>query len=387
MKFICNKNRLHDAITNVSKAVATKSNIAALEGMKLKLTENNLELTGFDLELGIRTNLEVNSESSGELVINSRLFSEIIRKMSSDEVTVTIDEKLNVNITGNDTTYDISAMPPDEYPAFPVIDNEKYFEIPQYILKNMIEHTNHAVSINDSKPILTGELFDIYDNIFRMVAIDGFRLAVRTEPAPGAEETSFVVPSKTLNEISKLLAKGDMAKSSSDDSGQEQNDAKTTSDETCKIYTSAKNIIFEISGYIVVSRLLEGEFLNYTTAIPLSGTTIARVDTKTFIKSIERTSLIITDKFKSPLRCIFDTDSIKISSVTSVGTANDKIPAKIDGGRVEIGFNNRYIFDALKNCNVDEVRIELNGPTSPIVILPPENDNFLYLVLPMRLKA
>lgn len=386
MKFICNKNRLHDAITNVSKAVAAKSNIAALEGMKLKLTENNLELTGFDLELGIRTNLEVNSEGSGELVINSRLFSEIIRKMSSDEVTVTIDEKLNVNITGNDTTYDISAMPPDEYPAFPVIDNEKYFEIPQYILKNMIEHTNHAVSINDSKPILTGELFDIYDNIFRMVAIDGFRLAVRTEPAPGAEETSFVVPSKTLNEISKLLAKGDMAKSSSDDSGQEPNDAKTTSDETCKIYTSAKNIIFEISGYIVVSRLLEGEFHNYKASLPSSFTTEVIVKTKDFSDSIERCSLLINEKNKRPVRCIFDGGILRIDCKTNIGKLNDSIPAEVNGPSIEIGFNNKFLLDALKACETDKIKIQLTAPNRPVKIIPTVGESFIYLLMPIQLK-
>jgi DNA polymerase-3 subunit beta len=384
MKFICNKTRLHDAITNVSKAVAQKSNITALEGIKLKLTEGNLELTGFDLEFGIRTNLEVNSEGTGELVINSRLFSEIIRKMSSDDVTVAVDEKLNVNIAGNDTTYDISAMPPEEYPDFPTVEDEKYFEVPQYILKNMIEHTNHAVSVNDSKPILTGELFDISDDTFRMVAIDGFRLAVRTEPMVNAEQKNFVVPSKTLNEISKLLAKGDVSRSSSEETNpQNENSEKT---ELCRIYTSMKNIIFEISGYLVVSRLLEGEFHNYKKSLPESFVTEVIIKTKDFADSIERCSLLINEKNKKPVRCIFDSGVLKVDCKTTIGKINDSIPAEVNGPVIEIGFNNKFLLDALKACETDKIKLQLTAPNRPVKIIPTAGESFTYLLMPIQLK-
>ena len=237
MEFTCNKNKLYEAIINVSKAVPAKSNISALEGIKLKLSANKLELTGYDLELGIKTTMDVNSDDSGELVVNARLFSEIIRRMSSDELKISIDEKLNVNILGNNTTYDISAISATEYPDFPSFNGDSSIDVPQHILKNMIEHTNHAVSVNDNKPILTGELFDIEDKIFRMVAIDGFRLAIRTEGIGTDEKVKFVVPSKTLNEISKLLSKGDSSKSASEeDSGNSQED----NEEICHIFINSK---------------------------------------------------------------------------------------------------------------------------------------------------
>ena len=293
IKFSCDRVKLCEAISNVSKAVPSKSNMAALEGIKLSLNNDVLELTGYDLELGIRTTVGVNSTDKGELIVNSRLFSEIIRKMSSKEISIEIDEKLNITICGDATTYNISAIPANEYPDFPRINNEKYVEIPQYILRNMIEHTRHAVATNENKPILTGQLFDIEDNTFRMVAIDGFRLAVRVERIKEDEKFNFVVPSKALSEVSKILSKNDPVQS-----GQENTEkAKTEPKQElmCKIYQDTKHITFEISGYYVVSRLLTGEFHNYKASIPETFTTEVVIKTKDFIDSIERCSLLINE--------------------------------------------------------------------------------------------
>ncbi len=382
MKFTCNKNRLHEAITSVSRAVPAKSNIPALEGIRLRLTENQLEVTGYDLELGIQTTLDVITEDSGELVVNSRLFSEIIRRMSADELTVTIDEMLNVNIAGGTTTYDISAIPAAEYPDFPEIVNENGIEVPQYILKNMIEHTNHAVSVSDNKPILTGELFDMEDGIFRMVAIDGFRLAIRTEQVKTTEKINFVVPSKTLNEISKLLAKGDSSKA--EGSQDENNDEKP--EEMCCIYTNSKQIIFEISGYHVVSRLLEGEFHNYRASLPTEFKTEVIIKTREFADSIERCSLLINEKNKCPVRCVFDEGSLSIDCRTSIGRISDSIPAEVNGEAVEIGFNNKFLLDALRACEADRIKIQLLASNRPVKIVPVTGDSFMYLLMPIQLR-
>jgi len=381
MKFKCNKNKLHEAITSVSRAVPAKSNIAALEGIKVKLTENQLELTGYDLELGIRTTISVNSEDSGEFVVNARLFSEIIRRMSSDELELTIDEKLNVNILGGTTTYDISAVPSEEYPDFPDINNENGITVPQYILKNMIEHTNHAVSLSDNKPILTGELFDMEDNIFRMVAIDGFRMAIRTESVRTSEKVNFVVPSKTLNEISKLLARGDAAKPASEEENSGENP-----EEVCTIFTDSKHIIFEISGYYVVSRLLEGEFHNYKASLPTEFKTEVLIKTRDFADSIERCSLLINEKNKCPVRCVFDGGSLNIDCKTSIGKISDSIPAEVNGEAVEIGFNNKFLLDALKACEADVIRIQLLASNRPVKIVPVQGDSFMYLLMPIQLR-
>ncbi len=384
MKFRCNKTKLYEAIINVSKAVASKSNITALEGIKLSLDKDNLELTGFDMELGIRTIINVISDDQGELVVNSRLFSEIIKRMSSDDVDIEIDEKLNVTICGNNTQYNISAIPADEYPVLPQIDSDKSIDIPQYILKNMIDHTNHAVSTNENKPILTGELFDIEDGLFRMVAIDGFRLAIRTEKIMCTEKAHFVVPSKTLNEVSRLLTKGDQPKQNDNDT--EKSSDEVVSEELCRIFTDNKHITFEISGYYIISRLLEGEFHNYKASIPDNFNTEVILRTRDFAESIERCSLLINEKNKSPVRCIFENNSFKIDCKTSIGKINDSIDGEIFGENIEIGFNNKFLTDALKACDTDKIKLQLLAPNRPVKIVPITGDSFMFLLMPIQLK-
>lgn len=378
MNFICNKNKLYEAISNVSKAIPSKSNIQALEGIKLSLNENNLELTGYDLEFGIRTNFKVNSSDKGEFVVNSRLMSEIIRRMSSSDIAINIDEKLNVTITGDNVQYDISAISADEYPDFPAIGTERSIDIPQYILKSMIEQTNHAVSTNENKPILTGELFDIENKNFNMVAIDGFRLAVRNERITESENNNFVVPSKTLNEIAKLLSKNEMVKS--------DDDTEFKPEDMCHIFTDSKHIIFNISSYYVVSRLLEGEFHNYRASIPQDFKTEVILKTKDFAECIERCSLLISEKNKSPIRCEFDGGELNVSCKTAVGKFNETINVEINGEPIEIGFNNKYLLDALKACETDKIKMQLLAPNRPIKILPITGESFMYLLMPIQLR-
>lgn len=381
MKLKCRRVQLFDALTNVSKAVPSKSNIPALEGIKLSLSENSLELTGYDLELGIRTRIEAETSDNGEFVVNSRLFSEIIRRMSSDEVSIEVDEKLNVSISGKSATYDISAISAAEYPDFPDIPSTESIDIPQYILKNMIDHTNHAVATNENKPILTGELFDIEDGLFRMIAIDGFRLAVRSEKIICSNNYNFVVPGKTLNEISKLLSKNETEK---EDNEKENNPVK---EELCRIFVEPKKIIFQISDYCVVSRLLEGEFHNYKTSIPTDFNNEIILKTKDFIDSVERCSLLISEKNKCPIRCVFEEGILKIDCKTTVGKINDSIEADVIGDRIEIGFNHKYLADALKACDTDKIRIQLLANNKPVKILPVAGDSFLYLLMPIQLKT
>ncbi|WP_049962904.1 DNA polymerase III subunit beta [Ruminococcus sp. HUN007] len=292
-------------------------------------------------------------------------------------------KKLNVNILGGAAEYDISAMPAIEYPDFPSIGSENSLSIPQYILRNMIEHTNHAVAVTDTKPILTGELFDLEDNIFRLVAIDGFRMAIRTEHTPISEKISFVVPSRTLNEISKLLAKGEASQEESDG---EQTPEKISKSELCQIYAGEKNITFEISGYYVVSRLLSGEFHNYKSSLPTEFKTEVIVKTREFAESIERCSLLISEKNKCPVRCAFEDGSVHIDCKTTIGKVNDIISAEVNGEALTIGLNNRYLMDALRACEADRIKIQMTAPNRPVKIVPVTGDSFMYLLMPIQLR-
>ena len=230
----------------------------------------------------------------------------------------------------------------------------------------MIRRTVFAVSADDGKTVHRGVKFEIRPGEIKLVALDGYRLAIRSEFTDyNGDELNFVVPAKTLYEIMKLA----------------END-----EEFIEIIKGRRHIMFNVNGYCLMSKLLEGEFLDYRTAFPKGKSSVVRINTKNLISSIERTSIIITEKVRSPLRCIFEDSELKLSAVTALGSASDRLDASIDGDRTEIGFNNRFLLDALRSCDTDEVLINLNGPLSPAVILPPEGESFLYLILPVRIK-
>lgn len=366
MEFICNKEQLSEAISNVSKAVSVKSTIPALEGIKIKLADGVLELTGYDLEIGMRTSIPVKSDSSGECVIHTRLFSEISRRMPSDEISFQIDDNLNVHISGGNTEYDISAFSCDEYPDLPYMENQKQFSLPQSILKSMINQTIYAVSVIDTKPVLTGELFDIENGVFNLVAIDGYRLAVRTEKINCDDNFRFVVPSKALNEISRLLK---------DDDGL-----------MCDVFTNNKHIMFDVNGYCFFSRLLEGDFHNYKSSLFTDFQTEVLIKTKDFIECLERCSLLINSTNKAPVKCTFNIDSMHIDCKTSIGRINDNIFADVSGDNITIGFNNKFLMDALKASESDKVRMLLNAPNKPVEVLPLQGDSYNFLLMPVNLK-
>ena len=367
MKFICHQDELNEALNNVSRAVPQKSPITSLNSIKVSIAKNTMELTGYDLELGIRTKINVESEDYGEYLFDAKLFSEIIRKMPSGEILIEIDNNLTTTIKAESAEYKILALSADDYPTVPAYDSGDNFTIPQPLLKNMITQTIFAVAITDNKPILTGELFDISDYCFNLVAIDGFRLAVRTEKLDTDNRYNFVVKAKALSEVSKLLKDDD--------------DAQVT------IHVSKKHVAFEISKYMVISRLLEGEFHNYKGSIPSNYSTEIILNTRDMMDSLERCMLLINDKNKAPVKCIFNNGQVKISCSTGIGKLSDEISADISGSMVEIGFNCRYLLDALKASESDKVKLQLNGGLSPMKILPVDGNAYTFLVLPVRLRA
>lgn len=366
MKFTCERQKLVDSVLNVQRAVSSKSTIPALEGILINVQDNELEMVGYNLELGITTCIPVKVFTPGKIILNAKIFSDIIRKLPDDEVTIKTDEKNIANITSGNSKFSIIGIPAEEFPELPTISDSSDITISREVLKGMIRQTLFAISDNDSKPIHTGTLFDISKDKIKLISVDGYRLAMRTEPIKSEEELSFVVPGKTLGEILKLIP---------------------DSDSEVNISIGKRHIIFELNNYRVISRLLEGEFLDYNAAIPFSTETKVIVNTRKFMDSVDRISLLITDRIKSPIRCIFSDNQIKLSCATTIGKANDEIDAPIEGSDVEIGFNNRYLLEALKNAECDEVLIELNGALSPMKVLPKDGEEFLFLVLPVRLKS
>ncbi len=368
MKFICNTNELSAACQAVAKAVSQKSSLPAIEGIFINAENNMLTITGYDLELGITTKIEANVEEEGAVIIEARKLCEIVRSMPLETISITCDERQMCYIKSGNTEFSIIGINAEEYPELPIVENGTELNLDTETFKKMIKQTVFACAVVDSKPVHMGVKFEISRNTMCMIAVDGFRLAIRKEKIKyTGEELNFVVPSKTLNEILKLTA-------DENDSGIE-------------LYLGKRHIVFKIGNYSIISRLLEGEFLNYKSAIPNGCTTQTVIDTDVLLKSIERTAVVIVDRLKSPVRCIFGDDEIKISCITSNIRVFDKIPASVLGNRIEIGFNSKYFMDALKNADCDEVKIELSGPLSPIKITPVKSEEFLFLVLPVRLKS
>ncbi len=364
LKFICNKTELSEAISNVSKAVASKSTLPVLEGIKVKVTPNKIELTGYNLEIGIRTSVNCITEDTGEFVVSSRLFSEFTRRMSGDEITFVVNDSLVINISCSATECSFSGMSAEEYPDLPVVDSDKSFTVKNNILKSMINQTSYATSMNESKPILTGELFDINNEKFNMVAIDGFRLAIKCETISCKENYQFVVPKKTLLEVSSLIK----------------------DDSECTIYTNDRHITFQTGNVFIISRLLEGKFHNYKLSIPSEYKTEVIMNKRDFITCLERCSLLIDDKNKTPIRCEVGNGTVKLNCKTGIGKINDSINADVTGESVTIGFNNRLMADAIRASESDKIRIRFNGAMKVIEILPLEGESFIFLVMPVQIK-
>lgn len=368
MKFSCEKALLQAAISTTSRAVSPKSSIPALEGILLE-AGSDLRLTGYNLETGIRTIVPADIREEGTLVLGARLFGEIVRKLPDDIVTFQ-SENYMVNIKCGMSEFNILGTDPEEFPELPTVEYQNSLILPQSKLKAMISQTLFAVSDNESRPIHTGSLFEVDGKGLTIVSVDGYRLALRHEAIDkkeGAETFSFVVPGAALSEVEKICS---------------------DVDEPASVTQGARHVMFKVGDTMLVSRRLEGEFLAYRQAIPRNNTIHVEGDTRALLSSIDRVSLIISDKLKSPLRCVFDSNLLKISTKTAIGDAYDECPLSGDGGGLEIGFNNKYLMDALKAAPADKVRLELTTGVSPCVILPTEGEeNFLYMVLPVRLKA
>ena len=366
MKFTVNKSDITEAVSNIQRAVSTKTSIPALEGILLSATETGLELCAYDLVLGITTVIPAFVMEPGKAVLSAKLFSDIVRRTPAETVTVSVDEKNMATLESGYSRFSIIGIPAEEFPELPKLSDSTQISLPGALLKSMIRQTLFAIAESDAKPIHQGSLFSLENGILDVVSVDGYRLAVRREPVDFSEDLSFVVPGKTLSELLKLIK---------------------DSEEPVEISAGRRHILFKIDNYTVISSLLEGEFLNYKAAIPPESQTEVVLKTREAIDSVERVSLLITDRLKSPIRCLFDNNEVKLNCTTSMGRASDQLDVEMTGQSVEIGFNNRYLLEALRNTECDEVKVQLGGPLSPMKVVPKEGDSFLFLVLPVRLKS
>lgn len=367
MKFTCEKYLLQTAVATASRAAASKSPNPALEGLLIEVA-NGVKITGYDLIKGIYTSFPADVAEPGSVVITARLFDNIIRSLPDDIVTVVSDDNNMTRITCGNADFSIMGMYSDSYPELPSVDYQKAVSLPQNTLKGMIDETIFAVSDNEARPVYTGALFEIESGKLTVVAVDGYRLAMRRETPESSDmdDCSFIAPGSALSDLEKMC--GD-------------------SDEPVRIVLGAKHISFSVGNCVLITRRLEGEFLDYKKAIPPEFIHHLKISRQEFLRAVDRVSLIIDDRVKNPLRCTFGTNKLSMYCVTGVGKGEDICHYEGDGGDLEIGFNNRYLQEALKAAPSDELEICLNTGASPCVIVPQDGSStFLYMILPVRLK-
>lgn len=365
MNITCQRTELQSAVLNISRVVATKSPIPALEGILFRAEQTGIFLCGYDLNLGITTEIPAMVREEGAVIFSGKLFGDIIRSLPDAEVTITVDDKFCATIRSGESEFHIVGIAASEYPDIPSVSGGTEFRIPQTTLKSMIRQTLFAVSTSDSKPIHTGAKFDLKNRTLRVVAVDGCRLAMRSEPVDCDENTDFVVPGRTLSEVLKLME---------------------SDDDDVRVGVGRRHIVLHVGNYAVISRLLEGEFLDFDKSIPAGSKYNIVVPTRRFIEAVERMSLVVSERLKSPIHCNIGGSEIRFSCETAIGTATDRFAIDPVKDEIEIGFNYRYLLDAFRAAETDEVRVQIIQNNAPVKILPKDGDSFLFLVLPVMLK-
>ena len=368
MRFTCEKSFLVTGLNITGRTVAQKSAISAMEGILCKAGDG-LNLTGFNMETAISYQIDAEVSDPGECVLPARLFGDIVRRLPEGPVTVVVDDNHKVSIRAGYASFTIAAESAEDYPELPDVGTGRSIRIPQNALKELIAGTIFAVSENQGRPIHTGVKFEVEDNIISAIAVDGFRLARRTyhcEEATG-RTLSFVVPAQGLKEVEKILQ---------------------DTDEDAAFTLGAKHILYQLGNATLICRLLEGEFLDWRRVVPTNSPIKMVANVAELASSIERVGLIVSEKYKSPVRCVFSEQVLLLKTNTTIGAAEDRCSLAGDGKELEIGFNVRYLADALRAIPSEEVVLELTNGLSPIVLTPVEEKyDYSYMVLPVRIKT
>ena len=367
MRFTCEKSMLVTGLNITGRTVAQKSALSAIEGI-LCCADEGLTLTGFNMETAIIYRIDAEITDAGKCILPAKLFGDIIRRLPEGPVTVVVDENYKVSIRAGYASFTISAEAAEDYPELPDVSSGRSVTIPQLALKELIGGTIFSVSENQGRPIHTGVKFEVEEDCISAVAVDGFRLARRTyhtEDGAG-RHMAFVVPAQALKEVEKILS---------------------DNDEEAAFVLGTKHIMFRISDATIICRLLEGDFLDWRRVVPTNCPVKLVANVAELASAIERVGLIVSEKYKSPVRCVFSDQVLLLKTNTTIGAAEDRCSIAGDGKELEIGFNVRYLSDALRAVPSEEVVLELTNGLSPIVMTPVDDKHdFAYMVLPVRIS-
>lgn len=365
MKIFCSKDALLSGVNAVQRAVSGKNTLPILQGILIKAEQHSLQFSATDLEMGIRCDMPAQVIEEGIMVVPAKLFADVVRKLP--DTTITLEEHDNIiTIFYNRSEITLNGYDPDEFPLLPDLLAPIAFTLPTTIFKNMIRQTVFSCAIEENRPVFTGTLLQIEGSSIRLVATDTHRLAYSIAEIANPEESQFsgIIPAKTLSEIFRLLR---------------------DEDEDLTINFSNNQVVFQFGSIYLVSRLIEGQFPNFKQVIPQTCETKVNLSVRSFLEAVERASVLSRDKNGANIiRINVEKDELRIDQTSEFGKISEQMNIELDGKNVMIAFNAKFLIEALKVIDSEQIIFELSGPFSPGVMRPIDNPNYLYLVLPVR---
>ena len=367
MKISCSKQALMNGINIVSKAVSTKSTMSNLQCILIEASLNDVKLIANDIELGIETIIESDVKEPGRVALDAKLFSEIIRKLPDSEVLIETNANSQANIRCERSNFNIPGTSGEDFNYLPEVEKNKSITLSQFTLKELIRQTIFSISDQEATKIMTGELFEVNNDILKVVSLDGHRISIRkVQLKESYDGFKVIIPGKTLIEISKILNGG--------------------TEDDVNVYVTNKHILFEYDNTKVVSRLLEGEVYKIDQMLSSDYETKLRINKKEFANCIDRASLFIKESDKKPIILNIENNSIYMKINTAIGSMNEEIEINKEGKDLKIGFNPKFLMDALRVIDDEEIDIYMMNSKSPCFIRN-EDNSYIYLILPVSIAA
>ena len=367
MHIICDKSKLIEGMNIVMKALPGKTTMMILECVVIEVKDNQIKLIANDLQLGIETLIDGEIKQEGSVAVGAKVFFEIIRKLPSDNVSITVDEDYHMNISCGKAKFNIMAKATDEFPYLPNIVKDKNVNISQFTLKDIIRQTVFSISDNENAKVMTGELFEIHDSELKVVSLDGHRISIRkVKLNQSYDDVSVIIPGKTLIEISKIINGG-------------------MDDEVCIFFTD-KHVLFEFEDTIVLSRLIEGEYYKIDKMLSTDYETKVTVNKREMLECIDRSTLLLKESDKKPVIIDVQDDYMKFAMNSAIGSMDEDIDASKEGKDILIGFNPRFLMDALRVIDEDEITMYMINPKAPCFIRDQE-ETYIYLILPVNFNV
>ena len=367
MKIICTKSNLVKGVNIVSKAVPSKTTMPILECILIDASTNIIKFTANDMELGIETVIDGTILEKGIVAIDAKIFSEIVRKLPDNEVVIECDSNLQTTISCEKAKFSISSKSGEDFSYLPYVEKNDMITLSQFTLKEIIRQTIFSIADNDSNKLMTGELFQIQDNMLKVVSLDGHRISIRkTELKDSYPSRKVVVPGKTLIEVSKIL------------SGEAESEVN--------ISFTNNHVLFEFDNTVVVSRLIEGEYFRIDQMLSNDYDTKVKINKKEFLSCIDRATLLVKEGDKKPIIINILDDVMELRIKSQIGSMNEEILINKEGKDLLIGFNPKFLIDALRVIDDEEVTLYLMNPKAPCFIKD-EKESYIYLILPVNFNA